>query len=190
VGHRGGRPHDARPRATACAPGGVTAADVREVWFLAGVQRRRGRTARRIPPQLRGRPRTHRAWLGRRATNLLPTATTTPTQDGPSAPCGAHATTGTWPGAVAAAHRSTLRSAGRTAGSGTLAQSRCMTTSNAKHQTTGEAACRLERFERAARPTLVWMTTNAKPCGPKDSTDDPAVIAAIDLVRWELSLGT
>jgi hypothetical protein len=34
------------------------------------------------------------------------------------------------------------------------------------------------------------MTTNAKPYGLRDSTDDPAVIAAIDLVRWELSLCT
>jgi hypothetical protein len=33
------------------------------------------------------------------------------------------------------------------------------------------------------------MTTNAKPYGLKDSTpNDPAVIAAIDLVRWELFL--
>jgi hypothetical protein len=31
------------------------------------------------------------------------------------------------------------------------------------------------------------MTKNAKPFGLRD---DPAVIAAIDLVRWELSLGT
>jgi hypothetical protein len=31
--------------------------------------------------------------------------------------------------------------------------------------------------------------TNAKPYGLRDSNpDDPAVIAAIDLVRWELSL--
>ena len=37
----------------------------------------------------------------------------------------------------------------------------------------------------------MWMTTNAKPYAMKGSTpDDPAVIAAIDLVRWELSLGT
>jgi hypothetical protein len=35
----------------------------------------------------------------------------------------------------------------------------------------------------------VWMTTNAKPCGLEGlDPDDPAVIAAIDLVRWELSL--
>jgi hypothetical protein len=34
----------------------------------------------------------------------------------------------------------------------------------------------------------VWMTTNAKPYGL--NPDDPAVIAAIDLVRWELSLCT
>jgi hypothetical protein len=43
------------------------------------------------------------------------------------------------------------------------------------------------------------MTTNAKLYAPRDSTpiraeglnpEDPAVIAAIDLVRWELSLGT
>jgi len=33
------------------------------------------------------------------------------------------------------------------------------------------------------------MTTNAKPCGLRLDPDDPAVIAAIDLVRWELSLG-
>jgi hypothetical protein len=33
------------------------------------------------------------------------------------------------------------------------------------------------------------MTTNAKPCGLEGlGPDDPAVIAAIDLVRWELSL--
>jgi hypothetical protein len=35
------------------------------------------------------------------------------------------------------------------------------------------------------------MTTNAKHCGAEGlDPDDPAVIAAIDLVRWELSLGT
>jgi hypothetical protein len=33
------------------------------------------------------------------------------------------------------------------------------------------------------------MTTNATQCGPQGlDPDDPAVIAAIDLVRWELSL--
>jgi hypothetical protein len=35
------------------------------------------------------------------------------------------------------------------------------------------------------------MTKNAKPLqGEGLNPDDPAVIAAIDLVRWELSLGT
>jgi hypothetical protein len=33
------------------------------------------------------------------------------------------------------------------------------------------------------------MTTNAKPYKMRDP-DDPAVITAIDSVRWELSLGT
>jgi hypothetical protein len=33
------------------------------------------------------------------------------------------------------------------------------------------------------------MSKNAKPYGPRDETPTiPAVIAAIDLVRWELSL--
>jgi hypothetical protein len=37
----------------------------------------------------------------------------------------------------------------------------------------------------------VWMTTNAKPYAMRASTPTiPRVIAAIDLVRWELSLGT
>jgi hypothetical protein len=36
----------------------------------------------------------------------------------------------------------------------------------------------------------VWITTNAKPCKADGlDPDNPAVIAAIDLVRWELSLG-
>jgi hypothetical protein len=35
------------------------------------------------------------------------------------------------------------------------------------------------------------MTTNAKPIEAEGlNPDNPAVIAAIDLVRWELSLGT
>jgi hypothetical protein len=32
------------------------------------------------------------------------------------------------------------------------------------------------------------MTKNAKPCKEGLDPDDPAVIAAINLVRWELSL--
>jgi hypothetical protein len=48
-----------------------------------------------------------------------------------------------------------------------------------------------EPYDRAARQELVWMTKNAKSYAMKDSTpNDPAVNAAIDLVRWELSLGT
>ena len=40
-----------------------------------------------------------------------------------------------------------------------------------------------EPFERAPRPTRVWMTTNAKPYAMKVlNPDDRAVIAAIDLV--------
>jgi hypothetical protein len=34
-----------------------------------------------------------------------------------------------------------------------------------------------------------WKATNAKPSAPQNlNPDDPAVIAAIDLVRWEMSL--
>jgi hypothetical protein len=37
---------------------------------------------------------------------------------------------------------------------------------------------------------MVWMTTSAKPYAMKGlNPDDRAVIAAIDLVRWEVSLG-
>jgi hypothetical protein len=35
----------------------------------------------------------------------------------------------------------------------------------------------------------VWITRSAKPCGAEGlDPDDPAVVAAIDLVRWELSM--
>ena len=34
-----------------------------------------------------------------------------------------------------------------------------------------------------------WKAKKPKPCGPKDSTPTSRVVAAIDLVRWELSLG-
>jgi hypothetical protein len=37
----------------------------------------------------------------------------------------------------------------------------------------------------------VWTLKKPKLCGAEGlDPDDPAVIAAIDLVRWELSLGT
>ena len=36
---------------------------------------------------------------------------------------------------------------------------------------------------------MVWTLKKPKLCGLKGSTlDDPAVVAALDLVRWELSL--
>ena len=52
---------------------------------------------------------------------------------------------------------------------------------------------RSPRQATTVRPRLtskmVWTTTHAKHCKPKDSTPTtPSVIAAITLVRWELSL--
>jgi hypothetical protein len=43
---------------------------------------------------------------------------------------------------------------------------------------------------RAGRASnTVWITRSAKPCGAEGlDPDDPAVVAAIDLVRWELSM--
>jgi hypothetical protein len=47
-----------------------------------------------------------------------------------------------------------------------------------------------EPYYRAARQELVWMTKTPKTLRDEGlDPDDPAVIAAIDLVRWELSLG-
>jgi len=36
---------------------------------------------------------------------------------------------------------------------------------------------------------MVWTLKKPKPYGLRDSTPTTAVIAAIDLARWELSLG-
>jgi hypothetical protein len=47
-----------------------------------------------------------------------------------------------------------------------------------------------EPHDRLARPTRVWMTKEGRALQAEGlDPDDPAVIAAIDLVRWELSLG-
>jgi hypothetical protein len=45
---------------------------------------------------------------------------------------------------------------------------------------------RQEPSGHASRSKMVWTLKKPKPYGLRD---DPVVIAAIDLVRWELSLG-
>ena len=48
-----------------------------------------------------------------------------------------------------------------------------------------------EPYDRVARQELVWMNEDAQALRDEGlDPDDPAVIAAIDLVRLELSLGT
>ena len=47
-----------------------------------------------------------------------------------------------------------------------------------------------EPYDRAARQELVWINEDAQALRDEGlDPNDPAVIAAIDLVRWELSLG-
>ena len=112
------------------------------------------------------------------------TATPTPTRAGPSARCGARATTGTWRGVAGAALCSTRRSPGRPAGSGTSARYLCGKTSKSAYRTS-EATGRDSDYPNDHRgcseiprpsssanadPHVCCGFSSANPAGFKEST--------------------